>query len=190
MARITIGGKDHYTDGCLPSVGQSLPRFTLTDTHWNDVGLQDFGELCKLIEIFPTVHAPGVSAHLRQLESSLHQHPRALLIVVSNDLPSSLQRWHLSEKLGSVIVLSAFRSERFAQSCGVSINTGRYRGLTARASIIVDGQGVVLHAHLVRELGGSLQAIEPDTATPNPTPRRRSPVTVTRDTAVTVTRSL
>lgn len=186
MARINIGGKAHYTDGCLPSVGQTLPRFTLTDTHWNDVALQHYGELCKLIEIFPTVHAPGVAAHLRQLESSMHQHPRALLIVVSNDLPSTLQHWHHSEKLGSVIVLSAFRSERFAQSCGVSINTGRYRGTTARASLIVDGQGVVLHAHLVRELGTLLQAMEPAAAPAQPSRSSRSAVTVTPDTAVTV----
>jgi thioredoxin-dependent peroxiredoxin len=186
MARINIAGKAHYTDGCLPSVGQTLPRFTLTDGHWNEVSLQSYGELCKLIEVFPTVHAPGVAAHLRKLESTLHQQPRGLLIVVSNDLPSTLQRWHHAEKLGSVVVLSAYRSERFAQSCGVAINSGRYRGLTARASFIVDGQGVVLHAHLVRELGSALQAVEPTVSAATPTVRDASSVTVTPDTAVTV----
>jgi len=179
MARINIAGKAHYTDGCLPSVGQPLPHFTLTDGHWRDVTLQSYGALYKLIEVFPTVHAPGVTANLFKVVFALNQQPRGLLIVVSNDLPSTLQRWHHAERLGSMVVLSAYRSERFAQSCGVAINSGRYRGLMARASFIVDGHGVVLYAHLVRELGSALQALEPAV-------QGASAVTVTPDTTVTV----
>lgn len=186
MARITIDGKTHYTDGCLPAAGQTLPRFTLTNTHWTDVTLQSYGSSHKVIEVFPTVHAPGVAAHLRALVASMREYPRALLLVVSNDLPAALDRWRSAEQLHSVVALSAFRSERFALSCGMSIRTGRYRGLTARASLIVDGQDRVLHAELARDLDEALEAVAPDPASAAVASARPRAVTVRSDTPVTV----
>lgn len=186
MTRIKIDGKAHYTDGSLPAVGQPLPRHPLTDTQWNDVCLQDLGERCKLIEVFPTVLTPGVGEHLRRQLSAVHQHPRAMLVVISNDLPSSLVQWQLAERLRGAVVLSAFRSERFGQSCGLAIQNGRYRGLTARASLIIDGKGIVLHAHLVRELDATLQSIELTATSEAGITPGNSAVTVTSDTAVTV----
>ena len=186
MAKITIHGKPQYTDGCLPAIGQELPRFKLTNTNWVDVTVQSCGDGHKLLELFPTVYAPGVSDHVRSLLKSLPRNSRARVLVISNDLPPALDLWRISERLDNVVVLSAFRSDRFGRSCGVSINSGPYRGLTARASFIVDGQDRVLHVDLVRDLIGEFIPSAGEHAASRATAKLPEPVTVSVDTAVTV----
>ena len=58
-----------------------------------------------------------------------------------------------------MVPLSAFRSPDFGTAYGVTLTGGPLRGLLARAVLVLDGTGKVLHSQLVPEI-----AQEPDYA--------------------------
>jgi peroxiredoxin len=67
-----------------------------------------------------------------------------------------LQDWRSTPGLAQIIALSTFRSPKFVSSNGLLISSGRFKGLCARATLLVDGSGKVLHARLASDLMASL----------------------------------
>ena len=152
MARITLHGEPMYTDGSLPAVGRTAPKFSLTGVDWSDVGVEHFGARRKVLHILPSIDVPAFGASLRLLAERLQPLADTVLLLVSNDLPFAAQRWLISERLDKVTALSAFRSATFARACGVAIVSGPLKGLLARATLVLDRDNQVLHADLAREI--------------------------------------
>ena len=68
------------------------------------------------------------------------------------DLPFALGRFCGAEGLEKVKSLSAFRNPEFGEKLGVRIVNGPLAGLFARAVVVLDEKGVVLHSELVPEI--------------------------------------
>src|SRR6476661_5630821 len=77
-------------------------------------------------------------------------------VAVSQDLPFALASFCAAEGLENVLVGSAFRSG-FGTDYGVTMADGGWRGLLARAVVVLDEDGTVLHAELTSAIG-----VEPD----------------------------
>jgi thiol peroxidase len=65
------------------------------------------------------------------------------------DLPFAASRFCAAEGLKDVTPASAFRSLEFGKDFGVALLDGPLKGLLARAVVVVDAAGKVLHAQLV-----------------------------------------
>lgn len=156
MARVTCAGETLYTDGSFPLIGRILGTHLLTDTNWEDVKLVKFGAGIKVLEIFPSIESPKAAHSAFQLSELVRRFPSLVLCFVSSDLPCALQTWRTSQGLSQIVPLSTFRSPKFVSSNGLLISSGRFKGLCARATLIVDGAGKVLHAHLASDLMAGL----------------------------------
>jgi thiol peroxidase len=79
------------------------------------------------------------------------------VLCVSADLPFAQKRFCGAEGLDNVVPASTFRAAEFGQAYGVALVDGPLKGLLARAVVVVDASGKVVHTELVPEI-----AQEPD----------------------------
>lgn len=153
MTRLTLNGIATYTEGTLPRLGHEAPKFSLTTSALEDVGLDHFRTRCKVLDIVPSTELPSCRLFTRRLEDGLRSLPNVALLTISRDLPFVADPNHDADGARPrSVALSTFRSPSFARSYGVDIVSGPLRGLMARAVLVLDAHNRVLHAELVREL--------------------------------------
>lgn len=68
------------------------------------------------------------------------------------DLPFAQSRFCSIEGLNNVIPLSVFRSPDFKKNYGVICTNGPLKGLTARAVIVINSEGKIIHTELVKNV--------------------------------------
>jgi len=156
MATVTLGGNPINTSGNLPSVGDNAPGFELVNGKLDNVSLQDFGNKRKVLSIVPSLDTPTCAVSTRIFNEKAASLDNTVVLVISADLPFAQARFCEAEGLENVVPLSSFRSD-FATDYGISIIDGVLKGLTTRASVILDQQDKVVYTQLVGEI-----ADEPD----------------------------
>jgi thiol peroxidase len=152
MANITHRGNPVHTIGELPAVGSQAPDFRLTDANLNDVTLADFRGKKKLLNIFPSIDTPTCALSTRKFNDYAAMHPNAVIIMVSADLPFAQQHFCSVENTHNVKTLSMMRDRNFAKDYGVLLVDGLFRGITARAVVVIDENDRVVHTELVPEI--------------------------------------
>jgi len=157
MTQVTLQGNPMNTIGSLPAVGSVIPNFTLVKTDLKEITLADIAGQKAVFNIFPSIDTPTCAMSVRAFNAKASQLKGAKVLCVSQDLPFAGARFCGAEGLTGVIPASAFRSPEFGKNFGVTLIDGPLKGLLARAVIVVDAQGVVLHSQLVSEI-----ANEPD----------------------------
>lgn len=152
MADITHRGNPVHTSGSLPAVGSRAPDFLLTDADLKDVSLADFKGKKKLLNIFPSIDTPTCALSTRKFNEYAAQHANAVIIMVSADLPFAQKRFCSAENTNNVKTLSMMRDRRFAQDYGMQLLDGLYKGITARAIVVIDENDKVVYTELVPEI--------------------------------------
>lgn len=156
MASVTLKGNPFNTNGDLPAVGSKAPAFDLVKTDLSPATSADFSGKRVVLNIFPSVDTPTCAQSVRQFNQQASTMDNTAVVCVSMDLPFALARFCGAEGLQNVVPASAFRSS-FASDYGVKMVDGPLAGLTARAVVVLNEQGEVLHTELVSEI-----ANEPD----------------------------
>ena len=156
MASVTLKGNPFNTNGDLPAVGSKAPAFDLVKTDLSPATSADFSGKRVVLNIFPSVDTPTCAQSVRQFNQQASTMDNTAVVCVSMDLPFALARFCGAEGLQNVVPASAFRSA-FASDYGVKMVDGPLAGLTARAVVVLNEQGEVLHTELVSEI-----ANEPD----------------------------
>lgn len=151
MATVTLKGNPFNTNGNLPAAGSKAPAFKLVKTDLSEVSSTDLVGKRVVLNIFPSVDTPTCAQSVRTFNSQASALDNTLVVCVSQDLPFALARFCGAEGLDKVIPASAFRSE-FAADYGVKLVDGPLTGLTARAVVVLDAEGKVLHTELVSEV--------------------------------------
>ena len=157
MAQITLKGNPVHTSGDLPKVGSPAPDFTLTKMDLSEVGKADFKGRRVILNIFPSVDTPTCAASERAFSVRAAEKPNTAILCVSADLPFAQKRFCAAEGISAVEPVSTFRNAGFLDTYGVRILDGGLRGLCARAVVVLDENGTVLHTEMVSEI-----ANEPD----------------------------
>lgn len=158
MAHITLKGNPIDTVGDLPAVGSKAPPFTLVRTDLGEVSLRDFEGKRLVLNIFPSVDTPTCARSVRAFNKEAGENLRnTAVLCVSADLPFALSRFCGAEGLQNVVAASVFRSPEFGRDYGVLISSGPLAGLLARAVVVIDETGKVIHTQQVAEI-----ADEPD----------------------------
>lgn len=152
MAKITLRGNPINTNGDLPAVGSKAPSFALVGIDLADINSTDFAGKRVVLNIFPSIDTPTCAASVREFNSRAAAMDNAAVLCVSRDLPFAMKRFCGTEGLENVTSASAFRSS-FASDYGVKMVDGPLAELTARAVVVLDTDGTVLHQQLVGEIG-------------------------------------
>ncbi len=151
MATVTLKGNPFNTNGNLPAVGGKAPAFKLVKTDLSEVSSGDLVGKRVVLNIFPSVDTPTCAQSVRTFNAQASALDNTVVICASQDLPFALARFCGAEGLDKVIPASAFRSG-FAADYGVKLIDGPLTGLTARAVVVLDAEGKVLHTELVSEV--------------------------------------
>ena len=151
MAQTSFGGTPVNTVGDLPAPGASLPSFTLTAATLQDFSNADLAGKRVVFNIFPSVDTPTCAQSVRRFNEIASSLENTVVYCVSNDLPFAQGRFCGSEGLTNVQNASSFRGG-FGNAFGVQLNEGAFNGLLARAVVVVDENGKVLHTELVSDI--------------------------------------
>lgn len=157
MATISSRGELVDTCGELPETGTTAPDFSLRRADLSPVSLADFAGSRLVLNIFPSIDTPTCAKSVRQFNERVAAMPNTRVLCVSADLPFALSRFCGAEGIEHVETASVYRSPAFGQDYGVFMADGRLGGLLARAVVVIDAQGRVIHRELVPEI-----AQEPD----------------------------
>jgi thiol peroxidase len=156
MAQTALGGNPVNTVGDLPQVGSATPAFSLTAADLSEVTPASFAGKRVVLNIFPSVDTPTCAASVRQFNQRASALDNTVVVCVSADLPFAQSRFCGTEGLSNVQTASSFRSN-FGSQYGVTLSEGVLSGLLARAVVVLDESGTVIHSQLVAEI-----AHEPD----------------------------
>ena len=156
MAETALGGNPVHTVGDLPTVGAPSPSFTLTKGDLSEVGAADYAGQRVILNIFPSVDTPTCATSVRKFNEYASGLDNTVVLCVSADLPFAQGRFCGAEGLSNVVTASSFRSD-FGDAYGVELADGKLAGLLARAVVVLDESGSVVHSQLVPEI-----AQEPD----------------------------
>ena len=148
---VTQGCKKVSVSGKLPKVGSRLPKFALTTGTLSEIGNADIKGKRVIFNIFPSIDTPTCATSTRTFNEIASGLTNTDVYCVSADLPFAQGRFCGSEGLANVKTTSSFRTN-FGAALGVNLTSGVLKGVLARAVVVVDGTGKVLHTELVSEI--------------------------------------
>ncbi len=152
MAQITLGGNPVNTGGDIPAAGAAAPDFTLTGGDLGAVSKADFAGKNVVLNIFPSVDTPTCATSIRTFNEKAAGLDNTTVLCVSADLPFAQGRFCGAEGIENVSTASTFKNPEFLENFGVSMVDGKLEGLCARAVVVMNGEGQVVHSELVSEI--------------------------------------
>lgn len=152
MAKITLKGNPFNTSGELPKVGSVAPNFTLTKKDLSKVELSSYKGKKIILNIFPSIDTPVCANSVKKFNQSAAQGKNSVVLCISMDLPFAAGRFCGAEGIENVEMLSNFRGGTFGADYGIKIVDGPLEGLFARAVVVIDETGKVVHSELVPEI--------------------------------------
>ena len=152
MATTLLGDNPVQTVGELPAPGSRAPAYTLTGADLVDFTSASQAGSRVVLNIFPSIDTGVCAASVRRFNELAAGLENTVVVCASADLPFALRRFCGAEGIENVTVGSSFRSS-FGTDYGVTMVDGAWRGLLARAVVVVDTDGTVLHTELVDAIG-------------------------------------
>ena len=150
-SKVTLGGNPVSTSGKLPKKGAAAPSFTLTTGALQEISNKDLLGKRVILNIFPSIDTPTCATSTRTFNSLASSLNNTEVYCVSADLPFAQGRFCGTEGLANVKTASSFRSN-FGKAFGVNLTDGVLKGILARAVVVLDEKGKVLHSELVSEI--------------------------------------
>ena len=157
MAQTALRGTPINTSGDLPAVGSAAPAYALTASDLSPMASDDLAGQRVVLNIFPSVDTPTCATSVRTFNERAASLENTTVLCVSADLPFAQGRFCGAEGIENAKTASTFRNPEFLEAFGVGMVDGPLSGLCARAVVVVDESGQVVHSQLVGEI-----ADEPD----------------------------
>jgi thiol peroxidase len=153
MANITLGGNPTSTCGELPEIGNKAPEFYLTATDMSTKNLESYTGKKIVMNIFPSVDTGVCATSVRKFNEKATGLNNTIVLCISRDLPFAQKRFCGAEGISNVEMLSDFKDGGFGMNYGVMIEEGAFSKLHARAIVVLNETGNVIHTELVPEIG-------------------------------------
>ena len=148
---VTLGGNPANLIGSLPAKGASLPKFELTTGKLQEINNNSLKGKRVIFNIFPSIDTPTCATSTRTFNELAASLDNTEVYCVSADLPFAQRRFCGFEGLANVKTASTFRTN-FGSAFGVTLTSGVLKGTLARAVVVADEKGKVLHTELVSEI--------------------------------------
>lgn len=153
---ITFRGVTHALGGDAVSVGEPAPDFRLWYFNKGDgggpIGRDDLFERGRplLLSVITSVDTPVGKIQARKFDKLLRPiHDGVTAVLVSSDLPFTLNRFKETERLKHLMGLSDYFDQSFGRAFGVVIEEPL---ILARAVFVIDAAGVVQYEEVVPEI--------------------------------------
>lgn len=153
MANVTLGGAACETFGELPEVGTEAPNFMLRNVDLSFCTMKNFEGKNLILNIFPSIDTGTCAASVREFNKRAAGLENTVVLCVSRDLPFAQKRFCGAEGIENVSTASDFATGDFGKSYGIELTDGAFKDIHARAIVVVDQSGIVLHTELVSEIG-------------------------------------
>ena len=154
MAKITLGGNETNTSGNLPDVGSDAPDFLLVSKDMSEKSLASYHGQKVVLNIYPSIDTGVCAASTKKFNEEADKLENTRIVCVSRDLPFALNRYCEAEGIKNLDNLTNFRDGGdFGSNYGVEITDGAFKGLNARAIVVIDENGKVTYTELVPEVG-------------------------------------
>jgi len=157
MSNIMLHGNTIHSSGSLPLKGEKAPQFSLTGRDLKDVTMDSFAGSRIILNIFPSLDTPVCATSVRKFNEKAASLKNTVVLAISRDLPFAHERFCTVEGIDRVIALSELRNRDFGREYGIEIIDGPLAGLLARAVVVIDENGMIIHSQMVPEI-----AHEPD----------------------------
>ena len=151
MSQVTLGGNPVNTSGDLPAVGTSAPSFDLAAVDLGNISSADLAGKNVVLNIFPSVDTATCATTVRTFNERAADLDNTAVLCVSADLPFAQGRFCGAEGIANVKTASTFKSS-FGDDYGVNLIDGKFKGLLARAVVVIGADGSVKHTELVSEI--------------------------------------
>ena len=136
-------------------VGQKAPDFTVSKTLLEDLKLSDLRGKTVILNVVPSLDTPVCSIQTARFnKEAANLGDNVSIVTISMDLPVAQSRWCQANEAKAVVTASDYKHRDFGQKFGLLI---KELGLLARAVYVLDQDGTVKHAQVVKEV-----ASEPD----------------------------
>jgi thiol peroxidase len=147
---VTMRGNPVILLGNEVKIGDAAPNFTVVDTDLKPVEFSSFqGKVC-IISSAPSLDTPVCDASTRRFNrEAAGLDPEVAILAISMDLPFAQARWRGATGIDAVRTFSDHRDASFGTAYGVLIKDLR---LLARAVFVVNQDGKVEHAEIVKEI--------------------------------------
>lgn len=152
MANVTLGGTPCNTVGELPAVGTEAPNFSLRNVDLSPLNLADLKGSNVILNIFPSIDTNTCATSVRTFNQRASDLPNTKVVCVSKDLPFAQKRFCGAEGIENVITASDFGTGDFGKDYGVELADGPFSALHARAIVVLNEEGKVVHTELVPEI--------------------------------------
>ena len=152
MSQVTFQGNPVAVSGAFPQAGTQAPEFALTAGDLSELKLSAFAGKKVVLNIFPSIDTPVCAQSVRTFNQKAAEKSGVEVVCISADLPFAVGRFCEIEGIDGVQHASTFRSPEFAEAYGVKIPEGALAGLTTRAVVCVNEEGLVTHSELVAEI--------------------------------------
>jgi thiol peroxidase len=152
MASTNLGGNPVALSGNFPKAGDQAASITAVKQDLSEVSLDDFKGKRVVLNIFPSIDTDVCATSVRKFNEKAAGLANTEVLCLSFDLPFALGRFCGAEGIENVTTASLFRSPGVAKAYGVMIQDGPLAGLSARAVVVVDEAGKVIHAQLSPEI--------------------------------------
>ncbi len=149
MAKVDLGGEKVTTYGSLPEMDEKAPHFELIKSDLSIGTLEDYKGKRVVMNIFPSIDTGTCATSVRNFNKKASELKNTVVLCISRDLPFAQQRFIKDEGLEKVINLSDFRDRNFGKDYGVELIDGAFEGLLARAVLVLNENGHVIHSQLV-----------------------------------------
>lgn len=138
--------------GHQPVVGEVAPDFTAVMSDLSELTLGSLKGKRVVLNIFPSIDTGVCARSVRAFNERAVQMENTIVLCISKDLPFAQARFCGAEGINKVWTLSMFRNTTFDLDYGVGIATGPFRGLLARAVVVIDAEGRVMYNELVADI--------------------------------------
>lgn len=153
MAQTKLRDVTVNINGELPVVGSQAPDFTLIGIDLKTITLNQFTGKNLVLNIFPSIDTSTCATSVREFNKRATALNNTIVLCVSKDLPFAMRRFCGAEGIENVITASDFRDLGFSKAYGVLMTDGGFVGLHARAIVVINENGTVIHTELVPLIG-------------------------------------
>ncbi len=152
MSELKFKGSPVHTTGAMPSKGSKAPNFELVKNDLSRVSLNDYLGKNVILNIFPSIDTGVCAASVKKFNENAASLPNTKVVCVSKDLPFAHSRFCGAEGIENLDMLSSFDNDNFESNYKLTMSDGPLKGLYARAVVVVNSAGEVVHTELVDDI--------------------------------------
>lgn len=143
---VSLAGEFIQTD-------MQAPDFSLVKGDLGNYTLADAKGKFIVLNIFPSMDTEVCATSVRKFNKLAAGKENTVVLAISKDLPFAQGRFCTTEGIENVIPLSDYRyTSDFGEKYGVLMTNGPLCGLLARAVVVINPEGKVIHTQLVPEI--------------------------------------